>query len=323
MRPSALEPRLRPRRGTPIQRIGQPAKRVDGRPPLRIREQITVTSELRHRLKHPPTRRWRCCDTRDALRQVVLLHGHDRPNELDRHHSPGRRAALLIRSPPASLGAPLRRPAGAALREGVAASGALARWDLSDTALGIAHASTSNVSYRRMDGRGPSEPPEQEQPAGHVRPADASTDSYGRNARPLVHEVCRLVRRLSSGGAARAETQCEAGSASWVGASWWVWRSARRRGGYVARANGHRGRSGGKASPLSWRSAFPPVVWLLLPDDGRGNLHLQVVAELPSSLAAREYWKRTRSTSVASSSPARKRSTTSPTRPINSRNCAS
>ena len=56
-----------------------------------------------------------------------------------------------------------------------------------------------------------------EQSARQVRAADASTDSYGRIAGPIVHEVCRLVRRLSSGGAARAETQCEAGSASWGG----------------------------------------------------------------------------------------------------------
>jgi hypothetical protein len=36
-----------------------------------------------------------------------------------------------------------------------------------------------------------------------------------------------------------------------------------------------------KSSPLSWRSAFPPVVGWLIPDHGRGNLHLEVVAELP------------------------------------------
>ena len=192
---SALEPRLRPRRGTPIQRIGQPAKRVDGRLPLRIRQQITVTSELRHRLKHPPTRCWRSSDTRDALRQVVLLHGHDRPNELDRHHSPGRRTALLIRCPPASLGAPLRRPAGAALREGVAASGALARWDLSDLALGIAHASRSNVSYRRMDGLAPRTAGTRACRLSHTQ-ARGSLDRFVRTERKvrLVHEVCGLVR---------------------------------------------------------------------------------------------------------------------------------
>ena len=183
---SALEPRLRPRRGTPIQRIRQPAKRVDRRLPFRVRQQVAVTSEPRHRPEDPPTRCWRCRDTQDALRQVVLLHGHDRPNELDRHHSPGRRAALLIRCPPASLGAPLRRPAGRALREGVAASGALARRDLSDHALGIAHASTSNVSYRRMDGRGPGEPPE------------TGTTSWPRSARERLDRFVRTERKAAS-----------------------------------------------------------------------------------------------------------------------------
>jgi hypothetical protein len=35
------------------------------------------------------------------------------------------------------------------------------------------------------------------------------------------------------------------------------------------------------SSALSWRSAFPPVVGWPLPDHGRGNLHWEVVAELP------------------------------------------
>src|SRR3954452_6194958 len=38
------------------------------------------------------------------------------------------------------------------------------------------------------------------------------------------------------------------------------------------------------SSPLPRCSAFPPVVWWLLSDHGRCNLHLEVVAELPQFL---------------------------------------
>lgn len=44
------------------------------------------------------------------------------------------------------------------------------------------------------------------------------------------------------------------------------------------------GESRPPSSPLSWRSAFPPVVWWPLSDHGRCYLHLEVVAELPQSL---------------------------------------
>jgi hypothetical protein len=37
-------------------------------------------------------------------------------------------------------------------------------------------------------------------------------------------------------------------------------------------------------SPVSRCSAFPPVVWWLLSDHGRCNLHVEVVAELPQFL---------------------------------------
>src|SRR6188472_1856457 len=39
-----------------------------------------------------------------------------------------------------------------------------------------------------------------------------------------------------------------------------------------------------QSSPLFRRSAFPPVVWRLLPDHVRCNLHLEIVAELPQFL---------------------------------------
>ena len=35
---------------------------------------------------------------------------------------------------------------------------------------------------------------------------------------------------------------------------------------------------------LSWSTSFPPVVWWLLPDHRRCDLHLEVVAELPQLL---------------------------------------
>src|SRR3954453_16919943 len=41
---------------------------------------------------------------------------------------------------------------------------------------------------------------------------------------------------------------------------------------------------GRPSSPLSWRTAFPPVVWWLLPDHRRRNVHREVVAELPQLL---------------------------------------
>jgi len=47
------------------------------------------------------------------------------------------------------------------------------------------------------------------------------------------------------------------------------------------------GRSGphsGRSSPLSWRSAFPPVVWWPLLDESGCNLRLELVAELPQLL---------------------------------------
>src|SRR3954447_16913291 len=34
-------------------------------------------------------------------------------------------------------------------------------------------------------------------------------------------------------------------------------------------------------SPLSWGTAFPPIVWWLRPDHRRCNLHRDLVAELP------------------------------------------
>ena len=40
----------------------------------------------------------------------------------------------------------------------------------------------------------------------------------------------------------------------------------------------------GPSLPLSWSTAFPPVVWWFLPDHRRCNLHREVVAELPQLL---------------------------------------
>src|SRR5215218_6282321 len=43
-------------------------------------------------------------------------------------------------------------------------------------------------------------------------------------------------------------------------------------------------RHGRPSLPLSWSTAFPPVVWWLLPDHRRRNFHREVVAELPQLL---------------------------------------
>jgi hypothetical protein len=121
-----------------------------------VRAQILVTSEPRHRLKHPPTRCRRCCDTRYALREVVLLHGHDRSNELDRQHSPGCRAALLIRCPPASMGAPLH---GRQVPGFGSASPHLGHLPAGTRRIlpSVSLMPRSKVSHPRMDGRGPRE----------------------------------------------------------------------------------------------------------------------------------------------------------------------
>ena len=44
------------------------------------------------------------------------------------------------------------------------------------------------------------------------------------------------------------------------------------------------GTRSGRTSPLSWSSTLPPVLWRLLNDHCRGDLYLEVVAELPQLL---------------------------------------
>jgi hypothetical protein len=66
------------------------------------------------------------------------------------------------------------------------------------------------------------------------------------------------------------------------------WTADERERGYIrARLRLLTTEEGGRHSPtlaLSWSTSFPPVVWWLLPDRRRCNLHMQQVAELPQIL---------------------------------------